>query len=151
MKKLPILWLQHTVLRVQNLLIKFSCYQLYQLHYQQCYLNFRIVSCSGHYLTKPLCFFIKYDSTNLWGFKVHEFMTAFCPLVSCLIGVNDLPLDYILCDDPLGNNNGRYGSREEKLMKYIIFWCDNFKADRDFLYSFCWAYWYIWCRLCFCQ
>ena len=69
------------------------------------------------------------------GTNYDEFIAAFKSLASRTIGVNDLPLDYLLRDDPPGNYSTRYTSREEKLMKCIIFQGDNFKTDRESLYS----------------
>ena len=69
------------------------------------------------------------------GSNYDEFIAAFKSLASRQIGVNDLPLDYILRDEPPGNYMGVYASREEKLMKCIVFRGDKFKTDRESLYS----------------
>ena len=69
------------------------------------------------------------------GSNYDEFIAAFKSLASRQIGINGLPLDYIMRDGPPANYTGQFTSREEKLMKCIIFLGDNFKTDRELLYS----------------
>ena len=69
------------------------------------------------------------------GSNYDEFITAFRSLASRSIGLNDLPLDYLMRDDPPGNYTAGWTSREEKLMKCIVFRGDNFRSDRESLYS----------------
>ena len=69
------------------------------------------------------------------GNNYDEFIAAFRSLASRQIGVNDLPLDYVMRHDPPGNYNSPYTSRTDKLMKCIIFRGDNFRTDRESLYS----------------
>ena len=63
-----------------------------------------------------------------------EFMAAFINLASRTIGVNELPLDYLLRQQT-GNYNSPYPSREAKLKSCILLTGDNFRTDSEHLYS----------------
>ena len=69
------------------------------------------------------------------GTNYDEFMTAFTTLASRQIGANEIPLDYLMRDNDIGDYNSPYASREEKLKTCILFQGDNFLVDRASLYS----------------
>ena len=69
------------------------------------------------------------------GTNYDEFITAFTTLANRQIGLNDLPLDYLMRDDDPQPYNGIYTSREAKMRACIIFRGDNFRVDRESLYS----------------
>ena len=56
-------------------------------------------------------------------------MTAFCSAVSRQIGLNDLPLDYLMRPNLTGNYNGTYASREAKLKECILLTGPKFDED----------------------
>ena len=60
------------------------------------------------------------DIPKLTQKNYDEFNTAFATLVSRQIGVNDIPLDYLLRDNAIGNYEAQYASREERLKQCII-------------------------------
>ena len=69
------------------------------------------------------------------GSNYDEFITAFRSLASRSIGLNDLPLDYLMRDSAPGTYNQAWASREEKLTNCITFQGDNYRSDREALYS----------------
>ena len=69
------------------------------------------------------------------GNNYDEFITAFTTLANRQIGLNDLPLDYLMRDEEPAPYDGFYASREDKLRACILFHGDNFRVDRESLYS----------------
>lgn len=63
-----------------------------------------------------------------------QFHAAFTNLASRTIGINELPLDYLL-RTIVGNYNSQYPSREAKLKACIVLRGDNFRTDSEHLYS----------------
>ena len=74
------------------------------------------------------------DLPKLTNDNFDEFMAAFTNLASRTIGVNELPIDYLLRTTD-GNYNAAYQSREEKLKACILLVGDNFRKDSAMLYS----------------
>ena len=81
-------------------------------------------------LTLPTMTVPKFTGTNY-----DEFMTAFTTLANRQIGLNNLPLDYIMRELEPSPYNGIFASREDKIRACILFRGDNFKVDRESLYS----------------
>ena len=69
------------------------------------------------------------------GVNYDEFMTSFTTLANRQIGLNDLPLDYLMREQDPSPYNGIFSSREDKMRSCILFQGDNFKVDRESLYS----------------
>jgi hypothetical protein len=69
------------------------------------------------------------------GNNYDEFMTSFKTLANRQIGLNDLPLDYLMRDHEPQPYDALYTSREDKMKSCIIFQGDNFRVDRESLYS----------------
>ena len=69
------------------------------------------------------------------GHNYDEFISAFKSLASRHVGVNGLPLDYLMRDNPPGDFFAVWNSREEKLVNCVIFQGDNFRTDREAVYS----------------
>jgi hypothetical protein len=65
-----------------------------------------------------------------------EFMVAFTNKAKRQIGVNKLPIDYVIrTNTEPGNYMALYASREEKLKNCIHLHGDNFQIDNDAIYS----------------
>ena len=62
-------------------------------------------------------------------------ITSFTTLANRQIGLNDLPLDYLMRDHDPTPSDGFYANREDKMRSCILFQGDNFRVDREFLYS----------------
>jgi hypothetical protein len=75
------------------------------------------------------------DIPKFTGSNFTTFHTAFASLASRHIGANDLPLDYILRLGPAGDYGAPYTTRELKLKACITFTGDNFRVDRESIYS----------------
>jgi hypothetical protein len=71
------------------------------------------------------------------GNNYDEFITSFTTLANRQIGLNDLPLDYLMRENDPQPYNAIYALREEKMRACIIFRGDNFRVDRESLYSLC--------------
>ena len=69
------------------------------------------------------------------GNNYDEFMTSFTTLANRQIGLNDLPLDYLMRENEPQPYDGFYTSREDKMRSCLLFQGDNFRVDRESLYS----------------